>query len=50
MEPMQRTISASSMESIRSYSAQSTVDHDHNLIGYTPTLSATSSINRSGWY
>eukprot|EP00486_Rosalina_sp_Unknown_P007270 CAMPEP_0201574844 /NCGR_PEP_ID=MMETSP0190_2-20130828/19597_1 /ASSEMBLY_ACC=CAM_ASM_000263 /TAXON_ID=37353 /ORGANISM="Rosalina sp." /LENGTH=619 /DNA_ID=CAMNT_0048003653 /DNA_START=77 /DNA_END=1933 /DNA_ORIENTATION=+ len=51
MEPMQRTISASSMESIRSYSAQSTViEQESNLINYTPTLSATSSINRSGIY
>ena len=49
MEPMQRTISASSMESIRSYSAQSTIiEQESNLINYTPTLSATSSINRSG--
>eukprot|EP01083_Nonionella_stella_P161158 527502_1 len=45
MDTMQRTVSASSFESIRS----SSFDHDHDsmLANYAPTLSATSSINRS---
>eukprot|EP00484_Ammonia_sp_Unknown_P008594 CAMPEP_0197075178 /NCGR_PEP_ID=MMETSP1384-20130603/211476_1 /TAXON_ID=29189 /ORGANISM="Ammonia sp." /LENGTH=832 /DNA_ID=CAMNT_0042514021 /DNA_START=95 /DNA_END=2593 /DNA_ORIENTATION=+ len=55
METMQRTISASSVDSNTSYSNLSintTMDHvhEHVLQHYAPTLSATSSINRSGIY
>ena len=50
---MQRTISASSFESFGSYSVNSTTleaqDHSITYSAFnTPTLSATSSINRSG--
>eukprot|EP01084_Bolivina_argentea_P096517 173510_1 len=49
IEPMQRTISASSFESNGSYSA-ATFDTNEQILYHTPTLSATSSINRSGIY